>query len=89
MTIISGLVLFAVIWFMSLLVALPLRLQSQHEAGDVVPGTPASAPVDPKLGIKVKWVTLASVAIWLLVFAISLSGLVSVQDFDMFTRAGG
>ena len=44
--IVSGLVLFAVIWFIALLVALPIGITTQEEAGEVVPGTPASAPVD-------------------------------------------
>ena len=46
MNVVSALVLFAVIWFVTLLVALPIGLTTQEEAGEVVPGTPASAPVD-------------------------------------------
>ena len=40
MTVISALVLFAMIWFVALLVALPIGLTTQGEAGEVVPGTP-------------------------------------------------
>jgi len=40
----SGFVLFAVFWFMVLFVVLPLRLQTQGENKNVVPGTPSSAP---------------------------------------------
>ena len=49
MTITAAFVLFAVIWFIALLVALPIGLTTQGEAGEVVPGTPASAPVDAML----------------------------------------
>lgn len=88
MTVSAALVLFAVVWFMVLYIILPLRMQSQNEAGDVVPGTPESAPVDPKLGKKVIWVTIVTLAIWTpLVWLIS-SGLISVRDIDFFGRMG-
>ena len=44
MTDLRAIVLFAIIWFVSLLVALPIGVRTQDEAGDVAPGTPSSAP---------------------------------------------
>ncbi|MGB0798861.1 MAG: DUF1467 family protein, partial [Planktomarina sp.] len=41
MGITSALVLFAVIWFLTLLIVLPLRLQTQGDLGKVVHGTHA------------------------------------------------
>ena len=38
MSIVSGIVLFAVIWFMVLFIILPIRVQSQIEAGERVAG---------------------------------------------------
>lgn len=35
---------FFCIWFITLFVVLPFFAKTQDEAGDVVPGTPASAP---------------------------------------------
>ena len=49
MGIMSALVLFAVIWFMVLFVTLPIRLKTQGDVGEIVPGTQAGAPVDPQL----------------------------------------
>lgn len=86
MSITSALVLFAVIWFMVLFVVLPLRLTTQREAGRVVPGTPESAPVDPKLGPKLKIVTAVSVVLWLVIAGIIVSGAITVADFDIFNR---
>lgn len=83
MTITAGLVLFAVIWFMVLFIVLPLRLTTQGEAGDVVPGTPESAPVDPRIGPKVKLVTAVTVVLWLGLCGIILSGAITVADFDI------
>lgn len=35
---------FFVLWFLTLFAVLPFFAQTQEEAGDVVPGTPESAP---------------------------------------------
>ncbi len=86
MGVISGLVLFAVIWFMVLFVVLPLRLTTQEETGDVVPGTPSSAPVDPGLRGKVRIVTAVSVVLWAICAAVILTGAITVADLDFFGR---
>ncbi|MDX2306817.1 MAG: DUF1467 family protein [Hyphomicrobium sp.] len=39
-----GLALYFMIWWMTLFVVLPFGVRTQGEAGDVEPGTPASAP---------------------------------------------
>ncbi len=86
MGVISGLVLFAVIWFMVLFVVLPLRLTTQEETGDVVPGTPSSAPVDPGLRGKVRIVTAVSVVLWAICATVILTGAITVADLDFFGR---
>ena len=40
----SAAVVFAVVWFLTLFVVLPIGLRTQDEAGRIEPGTPASAP---------------------------------------------
>jgi predicted secreted protein len=86
MNVVSAIVLFAVIWFVFLLVALPICLTTQQEAGKVVPGTPASAPVDAMIRKTMLWVTLASLVLWLAVCAFLIWGGVSVEDIDVFNR---
>ena len=44
MTITAAIVLFAVIWFMVLFICLPLKVKTQGDSGNIVPGTPESAP---------------------------------------------
>lgn len=88
MSIASGLVLFAVIWFMVFFVVLPLRLTTQGEAGEVVPGTHASAPTDPNLRRKVRLTTLWAIGLWLVIGGTILSGVISVRDFDVMGRMG-
>ncbi len=82
MTITGAIVLFAVIWFMCLFVILPLKVRSQDEDGEVVPGTPASAPTEPKMRRKFIWTTIATVVIWAIVFAVIVSGVVQIDDID-------
>jgi len=88
MAITSALVLFAVIWFMLLLMALPMRMKSQEDVGEVVPGTPASAPVDPMIGKKMFWVTVVTVVLWVPLVAFIVSGVLSIHDIDFYNRMG-
>ncbi|MCK4862353.1 MAG: DUF1467 family protein [Rhodobacteraceae bacterium] len=88
MAITSAMVLFAVIWFMLLLMALPMRMRSQEQDGEVVPGTPASAPVNPMIGKKMIWVTVITVVLWVPLVAFIVSGVVSIHDIDFYNRMG-
>jgi predicted secreted protein len=86
MTITSAFVLFASIWFVALLVALPIGVTTQAESGDVVPGTPSSAPVDPMIRRKMIWVTVVTLALWLPLCALIIWGPFTVRDLDFFDR---
>lgn len=86
MTITGAIVLFAVIWFLALFIALPIGERSQSEAGEVVPGTPASAPEDAMMKKKLTWVTIITVVLWIIVCSVIVSGILSIQTFDIFNR---
>jgi predicted secreted protein len=88
MTITGAVVLFAVIWFVSLLVALPIGIRTQEEAGKVTPGTPSSAPENPRVGRKMLWVTVVTLVLWLPLCAFILWGGVTVRDLDFWHRMG-
>ncbi len=83
---VSAIVLFAVIWFMVFFVVLPLRLQTQGEAGEVVPGTHASAPADAQLKRKAWVTTIWAAIVWAVIAGTILSGVISVRDLDWFDR---
>ncbi len=82
----SALVLFAVIWFMTLFIVLPIRMKSQKEDGDVVPGTPPGAPADPQLKKRALIVTAITVVVWSAVVGIILSGAITTEDYDWFDK---
>ena len=64
---VSGLVLFAVIWFLVLFVVLPLRLETQGDRGEVEPGTQAGAPANLDMWKKARVTTYVAVVIWAVV----------------------
>ncbi|SNT18814.1 DUF1467 family protein [Antarctobacter heliothermus] len=91
MGITSGIVLYAVIWFMTFLVVIPIRLKTQGDMGSVVPGTHAGSPEVHNLKRKA-WITTGVAAvIWAIVASIIIFEVVTVRDIDgwMFNRMDG
>ena len=87
MSIVSALVLFAVIWFLTLFVVLPIRLETQGDVGEKVEGTHAGSPASGfSMRRKIKVTTLWALPIWAIVTAVILWGGISVRDIDMFNR---
>ncbi len=88
MSIVSAIVLFAIIWFMTFFVALPIRVRTQGDEGTIEPGTHAGAPEVHNLKKKALITTAVALVIWAIVVAIILSGMISVRDLDWFNRMG-
>lgn len=86
MTPVAAIVLFGSIWFLAFLTLLPLRLKTQGETGEIVPGTHSSAPVNPAVGRKALLATAITVVLWGIIAAIIVSGVIRVQDFDWFDK---
>lgn len=86
MGITSAIVLFAVVWFMVFFVVLPLRMVSQGEDGEIVPGTHASAPANAQIGRKAKITTFWAFGIWVILAGIIWSGTITVRDIDWYDR---
>lgn len=86
MAITSAIVLFLVIWVMVFFVALPIRIKTQGDVGEVLPGTHAGAPQVHNLKKKAVITTLVALVLWVLVVAVVLSGWISVRDLDWFGR---
>ena len=47
MSLTLGIAIYFIVWWTVLFAVLPFGVRTQGEAGDVVPGTPESAPVRP------------------------------------------
>lgn len=83
---VSGFVLYAFLWFLTLLVVLPIRLKTQEDVGEVVPGTPRSAPADPQIGKRVFITTIAATVIYAIIVGIILSGVITVNEMDFMNH---
>ena len=88
MGIASGIVLFMVIWFMTFLCVLPIRIQTQGEAGTTVPGTHHGSPEHHHLKKKFVITTAIAFVLWAISATIILSGWITVRDIDYFERMG-
>jgi len=83
----SGLVLYAVIWWMCFFIALPIKVQTQGDLGTVEPGTQAGAPQVHNLKRKAWIVTAVAAVLWCIIAGIILSGWISLSDMSWFDRA--
>ena len=87
MSIVSAIVLFAVIWFMVLFVVLPIRLETQGDVGESVPGTHAGSPASSFSMKRKAWLTTIWAAVlWAVISAVILWGGIGVRDIDLFNR---
>jgi predicted secreted protein len=84
----SGIVLFAVIWSMCFLIALPIKVQTQGDLKDIVPGTHAGSPEHHHLRTKAIWTTVAAAILWAITATIILSGWITVDMIESWFRAG-
>jgi len=89
MGIASGIVLYLVIWFMTFLVALPIRIQTQGEAGTTVEGTHHGSPERHHLRKKFIIVTAVATVLWAIAAYIILGEVISVEDIDIFGTMSG
>ena len=89
MGVVSGMVLFAVVWFMVLFVVLPIRLETQGDVGERVEGTHAGSPATGfSMKKRLRITTIWAIPIWAVIAGVIVFGDISVRDIDMFGRMG-
>ena len=86
MGITSAIVLFVIIWFLTLFVVLPLRLQTQGDLGSIEPGTHAGSPENPQMKKRFMVTTAVALVLWGILAGSIIGGVFSVRDFDWFNR---
>jgi len=82
MSIASAIVLFFVIWALVFYMINPLWQTSQSEDGEVVPGTPASAPVDPMIRKKAIITTVIATVLFVLAYSTIEFGWLTLDDIS-------
>ncbi len=89
MNLTGGIVLYTVLWFLTLFVVLPFGQKSQADAGEIVPGTPAGAPANLVLRRKLILTTLFAAAVWAVLAWIIIGGVITraqLESFDLYFR---
>ncbi|MBT4487161.1 MAG: DUF1467 family protein [Rhodospirillaceae bacterium] len=78
MSLISGIMIYAVLWWIVLFMVLPFGVRTvREEGGEVVVGEASSAPTKPRIGLKMLVTTLISGLIMGLVITV-----VELEVFD-------
>ncbi|MEM1383611.1 MAG: DUF1467 family protein [Pseudomonadota bacterium] len=85
MSITSALVLYAVIWALVFYMVSPFGQTTQREAGEVVPGTPESAPVEQRLRRKALITTGIACVAFVLVYAVVEFRLLTLEQLSWIT----
>jgi predicted secreted protein len=80
---VTGFVVFLLMWWMVFFTTLPLGVQSQIDAGDVVEGSEPGAPEFANIGAKMWLTTQIACGFWLVFFVCVEFGLVSLDMLSL------
>ncbi|MDO5647943.1 DUF1467 family protein [Paracoccus sp. (in: a-proteobacteria)] len=89
MNLTGGVVLFAVLWFLTLFVVIPIGQRSQADAGQIVPGTHAGAPAGVNWRRKLWFTTIFTAVVWGIIAWVIFSGVVTrdmISNLDHLVR---
>ena len=73
-----------IIWWVVLFVILPIGVHTQGESGDVVPGTPESAPASFRLLRVVALTTIVSLAVFVALWAAVHWRVIDLEGFRSY-----
>jgi predicted secreted protein len=79
MQVTTAIAVFFLIWWVVLFAVLPWGVRSQHESGEVAPGTDPGAPAFPNLVRKLAWTTVVSAAIFAACYVVYVHRLVTLD----------
>jgi predicted secreted protein len=82
MTKTTAFAIFFLIWWVVLFAVLPWGVHSQHEGGEIAPGTDPGAPVIPNLGRKLVWTTLVTALIFAGCYLVYAERLITLDRLD-------
>lgn len=86
MSLTLAIAIYFIIWWTVLFAILPIGVRTQGEAGDVVPGTPESAPVRPRFVLIIGLTTLVSALVFALVYAVVAWQIVDIAHLPIGGR---
>jgi len=89
MSIMSAILLYCSIWALIFFVCLPFRVITQTDAGEIVPGTPASAPDEALLWKKTLITTGVTTVLFLIAFTVLQMELITIDDVSFIEPPSG
>ena len=82
MTVVSGVLIYAILWWMVLFMVLPFGVRTvREEGGEVTGGEAASAPTKPRIPLKMLVTTLISGAIMAVIIGVVEAGLLDFRGY--------
>jgi predicted secreted protein len=79
MPVTTAVAIFFLIWWIVLFAVLPWGVRSQHEGGEVAPGTDPGAPALPRLFQKLVWTTGVSAVIFAACYLVYVNHLITLE----------
>ena len=80
MAISTAIAIYFLIWWLMLFAVLPFGVRSQHEGGDIAPGTDPGAPVLPRVWWKLLWTTIMSGVVFAILYVVYVNKLITLED---------
>jgi predicted secreted protein len=84
MSITTAIAIYFILWWLTLFVVLPWGVRSQHESGEISPGTEPGAPILPRIAVKLLWTTIVSAVMFALLYVVYTYQLIAFEDIDRF-----
>jgi predicted secreted protein len=81
-SIFTALAIYFVIWWIVLFAVLPWGVRSQHESGEMTPGTDPGAPVLTNLKRKLVWTTIVSTVVFGAWFVVYVNRLITLDQLS-------
>jgi predicted secreted protein len=82
MSITTALAVYFLVWWLTLFAVLPWGVRSQHEDGEISPGTEPGAPILPRIAAKLGWTTAVATAVFAVLYVTYVSGIVTFDDLQ-------
>jgi len=82
MSVTTAVAIYFIVWWLALFVVLPFGVRSQHESGEISPGTEPGAPVLPRIAAKLAWTTVVASIVFALLYVVYVYRLVTFADLD-------
>ena len=86
MTLAFGVALYFIIWWTVLFAMLPIGVRTQAEEGEVSPGTPESAPHQPRLLPKMLATTVVASIVFAAVYVIIVHRVITLDQIPFLPR---